>query len=111
MGNVASFSGPTWTTSEKAIARKAFDRALKSELASVVEEAKRRAANLKEPAELWELEEYLGKRRREIDGLYDFRYSHLLLVFVQLIYRGKVNIDELAGLSADKLEHIRRSLA
>ena len=111
MDGLNQFGGPRWTPAEKAIARKVYDQALQGELAAVIEETKRRAAALQTPAEVWELEEYLGKRRREIDGLFDYRYSVLLLVFVQLVYRGKVKMDELAGLSDDKLEHIRSALA
>jgi len=96
-----------WSPSEKATARRAYDLALGRELEAVVREAKERAAKLKTPGELWDLEEWLTKRRREIDNLYDYRYSVLPLVFAALLYRGLVNEAELEGLGRDKLNHIR----
>ena len=47
---------PIWSTSEKAIARKAFDAALKRELQEVMQETKQMASQIKEPSDLWDLE-------------------------------------------------------
>jgi len=46
-----------------------------------MQETKRRATQIKEPGDLWELERYLTQRRKEIDGKYDFRSSRLTRVF------------------------------
>ena len=43
----------TWSRSEKAIARKAFDAALKRELHEVIQEAKQMASQMQEPSNLW----------------------------------------------------------
>ena len=43
---------PTWSKLEKAIARKAFDAALERELQEVIREAKQKAGQIKEPANL-----------------------------------------------------------
>jgi hypothetical protein len=96
-----------WSQEEKAAARRAYDLALGRELEAVVREAKERAARLKTPGELWDLEEWLTKRRREIDNLYDYRYSVLPLVLAALLYRGLVSEAELEGLGRDKLDRIR----
>src|SRR5437870_980373 len=64
---------PTWSKSEKAIARSAFDAALKRELQDVMRKTKQMANQIKEPADVWELEHYLTERRKEIDGKYDYR--------------------------------------
>jgi len=77
---------PTWSKSEKAIARTAFDTALKRELQDVMRKTKQMANQIKEPADLWELEHYLTERRKEIDRKYDYRYSRLTLVFGRLFY-------------------------
>jgi len=74
-----------WSTAEKTIARRAFDLALTREFDAITQEAKRRAANIKERSALWELEEYLTESRKEIDRKYDYRYSVLTLVFGSLI--------------------------
>ncbi len=41
-----------WSSSEKAIARKVFDAALKRELHEVMQEAKQKADQIREPAEV-----------------------------------------------------------
>ena len=98
---------PTWSKSEKVIARTAFDAALKRELHQVIEEAKQKAKQIKEPRDLWDLEHYLTERRKEIDRKYDYRYSRLTHVFGRLLYEGRVNEEELRGLGEDKLKSIR----
>lgn len=45
---------PSWSRSEKAIARTAFDAAVKQELQEVMQETKRLANQISEPAELWD---------------------------------------------------------
>jgi hypothetical protein len=98
---------PTWSKSEKIIARTAFDAALKRELHQVIQEAKRKANQIKESADLWDLEHYLTERRKEIDRKYDYRYSQLTHVFGRLLYEGRVSEEELRGLREDKLKSIR----
>ena len=44
---------PTWSKSEKAIARAVFDAALKRELHEVMQGTKQRANQIKEPADVW----------------------------------------------------------
>ena len=55
--------------------------ALNGELEAIVREAGERAARIREASELWDLERWLGERRREIDQKYDYRYSVLPTVF------------------------------
>ena len=98
---------PKWSKSEKAIARTAFDAALKREFHQVIQEAKQKANQIKEPADLWDLEHYLTERRKEIDRKYDYRYSQLAHVFGRLLYEGRVSEEELRGLGEDKLKSIR----
>ena len=98
---------PTWSKSEKAIARTAFDAALKRELQEVMQEAKQMANEIKEPADAWDLEHYLTERRKEINRKYDYRYSQLTHVFGRLLYEGRVSEKELSGLREDKLKPIR----
>jgi Photoprotection regulator fluorescence recovery protein len=68
---------------------------------------KQMANQIKEPADVWELEHYLTERRKEIDGKYDYRYSQLTEVFGRLLYEGRVREEELSGLREDKLKPIR----
>ena len=69
----------TWSRSEKAIARKAFDAALKREIHELMRETKQIATQIKQPSDLWDLQEYLAQRREEIDRKYDYRYSQAWL--------------------------------
>jgi len=98
---------PTWSKSEKAIARTAFDAALKRELQDVMHKTKEMANQITEPADVWELEHYLTERREEINRKYDYRYSQLRHVFGRLLYEGRVSEEELRGLQEDKLKSIR----
>jgi hypothetical protein len=72
-------------------------------------EAKSKAAKIREPSGLWELEQYLTQRRQEIDRMYDYRYSVLPLVLAKLLSSGRLVEDELHGLGEDKLACIHRA--
>src|SRR5215831_20658433 len=86
---------PAWSRSEKAIAHKAFDAALERELQEVIREAKQKAGQIKEPADLWDLEHYLTQRRKDIDSKYDFRSSRLTRLFGRLLCERRVTEDDL----------------
>ena len=53
----------------------------------------------------------LTQRRREIDRIYDYRYSVLPLVLAKLLSNGRLVEDELHGLGEDKLGWIQRCSA
>ena len=96
-----------WSKSERAIARKAFDHALKQELQEVIQQAKQMAAAIKQPSDLWELEQHLTQRRKEINYKYEYRASRLTFVFGTLLHEGRITEDDLRGLREDKLKAIR----
>jgi Photoprotection regulator fluorescence recovery protein len=98
---------PTWSRSEKAIARRVFDAALKRELQEVMQKTKQMANQINQPADLWDLERYLTERRKDIDSKYDSRSSRLTSVFGRLLCERRVNEDELRALREDKVEAIR----
>jgi len=98
---------PTWSRSEKAIARRIFDAALNRELQEVMEKTKQTANRINKPSELWDLECYLTQRRKDINSKYDFRSSRLTSVFGRLLCERRVNEDELRSLREDKVEAIR----
>ena len=106
-GNYPYPDEPTWSRSEKTIARTVFDAALKRELQEVMRTTKRMASQINKPADLWDLERYLTQRRKDIDSKYDFRSSRLTRVFGRLLCERRVSKDELCGLSEDKVEAIR----
>ena len=97
-----------WSKSERTIARRAFDHALKQELQEVIQRAKQMAAAVRQPSELWELEDYLTQCRKEINRKYEYRASRLIFVFGILLHEGRTTEEDLRGLSEDKLDAIRR---
>jgi hypothetical protein len=101
----------TWTNAEKKIARRAFEAAREKVLAAAFAEFKAKAAAATTIDDMWSLGDALRQRRREIDDLLDYRYSQLTLVFARLILEGYLDEEQLAGLSADKLEEIRRDVS
>jgi hypothetical protein len=96
-----------WSDAEKKIARRVFDQALQQELAEVVRKVKEMARDIKEPSDLWKIEDYLTKRRKAIDTDYDYRYSQLPLVFGQLVRKGRIRVEDLQGLDEEKLAFVR----
>ena len=98
---------PTWSKSEKAIARTAFDAALKRELHEVMQETKKMASQINEPDDLWELERYLTERRKDINHKYDSRGSRLKDVLGRLLYENRLHEEDLRGLREDKMKPIR----
>jgi hypothetical protein len=96
-----------WSRSERIIARKVFDAALKRELQHVMKEAKQKANQIKEPGDLWGLERYLTQRRKDIDRKYDFRSSRLTLILGSLLCERRITETELRGLGEDKVKGIR----
>jgi hypothetical protein len=62
--------------------------AVKGELHEVIQQARQKVNQIKHPAELWDLEHYLTKRRKEIDSKYEYHYSQLTQVLGKLLHEG-----------------------
>jgi hypothetical protein len=95
-----------WTKAEKKIAKEAFDLAYQRECKKIINDIKK--YKLEQPEDIWSLSEMLNEREKEINQIYDYRYSQLIMVFAILIKRGFLSIKDLVGLSEDKLEHIEK---
>ncbi|WP_020178984.1 hypothetical protein [Methylopila sp. M107] len=100
-----------WTDTERHIARRAYDAALESALARIMSTFKAKAAAASQPSDMWAVEDYLGRSRRQVDETFDYRYSQLLLVFARLIQERHLEEAQLAGLSEEKLATIRSMLS
>ena len=100
-----------WSGSEKKVARRAYETAHDLAVARIVAEFKARACAVSTLSDMWEMESYLKRKGREVEELFDYRYSQLLFVFARLISMGYLDEGQLAGLSAEKLEIIRNVLA
>jgi Photoprotection regulator fluorescence recovery protein len=89
---------PTWSRSEKTVARAAFDAALGRELHEVIQKAKQMANEIQQSSDLWDLEHYLTERRKEIDRKYDYQYSQLTHVFGRLLCERRITEEDLRSL-------------
>ncbi|MFZ0407813.1 MAG: hypothetical protein WAM11_06860 [Cyanobium sp.] len=95
-----------WTIEEQAVAQAVFDRAMVRDVESLISDLRNRSANLASPADVWQLHDFLSIRRHEIEGRFDFRLAGLLFVFASFVKDGLVSLEELEGLSADKLAKV-----
>lgn len=95
-----------WTDIEKKIARAAFDQAYKREIEALLKQVQMEASTLVELDELWQLHDFLSAKRHEIEGKYNYQYSALLFVFAGLVKDGWLHLNELEGLTKDKLSKV-----
>ena len=100
-----------WSDSEKKIARHAYEEARQAVLARTLAEFKAQTAAATTIDDMWSIVDGSRERRRELEALLDYRYSQLPLVFARLIVEGYLDERQLAGLSEDKLEEIRRDVS
>ncbi len=96
-----------WSPKEKKIARQAFDVAYRREMDDLKNKIKVKALQLKKDEEIWQLEDFLYKKRKQIDRKYDYRYSRLIFVFTELLLEGYLKLEDIEGLSNDKIEAIK----
>ena len=73
-----------------------------------IQSAKQMAAKIQQSSELWELEHHLTELRKEIDRKYEYKYSKLVFGFADLVREGKLEPEDLRGLSEEKLRYIRQ---
>ncbi len=64
----------------------------------MIRTVKKMAAKIVRPEQLWDLQDYLTKSRKEIDSKYDYRYSALPMVFAQLLREGRLKEQDFQGL-------------
>ncbi|MDX8530848.1 hypothetical protein RFM41_06600 [Mesorhizobium sp. VK25A] len=100
-----------WSSSEKKVARSAFDKALEVALGKTLAEFKKKASDAATFSDMWEIEDYLRQQQRSLEQMFDYRYSQLIVVFASLIRKGYLDEKLLAGLSQDKREEIDRFLS
>ena len=94
---------------EKKIARRAFDLAYSREMAEITRELKNMINEITEDKDIWQIEDYLRDKRKDMSFRYDYRYSVLLTTFPILIKLGYLDEAELEGLSEEKLSRIRKA--
>jgi Photoprotection regulator fluorescence recovery protein len=97
-----------WSSSEKKIAKQAFDVALKREYAALLDQLKSTAAKADSQDDIWDIHDYLTEQRILINQKYDYRYSQLMLLFGVLLRDKWLEEKDIAGLAEEKLEEVRR---
>ncbi|HQM99882.1 MAG TPA: hypothetical protein PLL36_02345 [Candidatus Hydrogenedentes bacterium] len=100
----------TWSKADKKCARVAFDAAYERECASILAELRKRVDAIRDSDDIWGINDYLWRKRREIGDKYDFRGSVLADVLVRLMREGWITLDELQGLSEEKRDLLSRGL-
>jgi hypothetical protein len=100
----------TWSKTEKAIARRAFEQAYERETKTIMEAVQAKAAEMTQPSQVWDLLDFLRAKQRMLGEKYDYRYSVMDFVLVRLIREGWIKREEIDGLSPEKLSPIDRML-
>jgi hypothetical protein len=98
----------TWSPKEKQLARAVCERAAIEEERELLEQFKNKSAALKNLADLWALQYEIRDSERAYQQKYDYRYSQLIVVFGRLVREGRISIEDLNGLSEDKLKYIEK---
>lgn len=96
----------SWTDSEQAIAQAAFETAYNRAVAKLVASVQLKASELNEVNSVWELHDFLSIQRHTIEGRFDFRLEGILFVFASLVKDDLLQLQELEGLTADKLAKV-----
>jgi len=96
----------SWSETEKHAADSAFKIAYSRETESLLQQIRQQANSINEVNDLWVLHDYLSARRHDLDGKYDHRYDSLIFVFAQLLKEGWLRLDDLQGLSPEKITKI-----
>lgn len=95
-----------WTDQELELARRVFERALHREVEALIETLRSQTAALRGRDDVWQLHDFLSIQRHAIEGRQEFQLNGLLFVFADFVREGLASLDELDGLSADKLAKI-----
>ena len=95
-----------WTQAEQTIAREAFDRAYGRAVEQLIANVRSQAASLSSADTVWQLHDFLSIERHTIEGRFAFRLDGILFVFASLVKDSLLQMDELAGLDAEKLAKV-----
>ena len=96
-----------WSEPEQAIAKTAIDSAYQRAIAALIAAVHTQVDGLTSADAVWELHDFLSIQRHVIEGRFDFRSDGILFVFASLVKDGLLQMDELAGLDAEKLTKVK----
>jgi hypothetical protein len=96
-----------WSKPEKEIARRIFDTAYTRECTAIVDEVRKRTTEIHGPNGLWSIQSYLAEKRKSMNWKYEYAYHVFIDLFARLLREGWITIEELSGLSGEKIEAIK----
>ena len=98
-----------WTPAEKTAARVIFDRAVARARKEILD--RHRDNKITELDDLWEYELEIREWRKEFHEVFQYKYSRLHLCFAICLRRGWLQVEELRGLSEERIESLKRILS
>jgi hypothetical protein len=96
----------TWSDAEQGIARTAFETAYSRAVTRLVASVQTQASSLSDASSVWALHDFLSIERHTIEGRFDFRLDGILFVFASMVKDQLLQLEELEGLTADKLAKV-----
>lgn len=96
----------TWSEAEQSIARTAFETAYARAVSRLVASVQSQASGLSDASSVWVLHDFLSIERHTIEGRFDFRLEGILFAFASMVKDQLLQLEELEGLSADKLAKV-----
>ncbi|MBM5806575.1 MAG: hypothetical protein FJ056_02590 [Cyanobacteria bacterium M_surface_10_m2_179] len=96
----------TWSDTEQAIARTAFETAYGRTVSRLVSAVQTQAAGVSDAQSVWALHDFLSIERHTIEGRFDFRLEGILFVFASMVKEQLLQLEELEGLTPDKLAKV-----
>lgn len=91
-----------WSESEQDIAKQAFAQAYQRTIERLIADLQAKTKNLNSAEAIWQLHDFLSIERHTIEGRFSFRAEGILFVFASFVKDDLLQIDELAGLDAEK---------
>lgn len=95
-----------WTAEEQDLARRVFELAQHREVAALIDALRHQASALSCSEDIWRLHDFLSIQRHAFEGRAEFRLNGLLFVFADYVREGRASLEDLQGLSAEKLAKI-----
>jgi hypothetical protein len=95
-----------WSESEQDIAKQAFAQAYQRTIERLIADLQAKTKNLNSAEAIWQLHDFLSIERHTIEGRFSFRAEGILFVFASFVKDDLLQIDELAGLDAEKLAKV-----
>jgi len=95
-----------WSESEQDVAKQAFEQAYQRTIERLIADLQEKTKNLNSADAIWQLHDFLSIERHTIEGRFSFRAEGILFVFASFVKDDLLQIDELAGLDAEKLAKV-----